>query len=463
MRLCHVPPRLRPGQVCKVRHGQVIPRVQDATGIRCTSLQEGDVGETARGVVRCLVALSVATTALTIVPAAYAGTPTVPVPSFVLPTLPSTWSALGAGTLLSPDAAGGTTAIVGTDVKAQVGTVDFTGTSGPGTYSYKWLSCPSRGAADGNCTAEDAVSSQTGNPSGIIRTYVPNADDVGRYLRFVLTVTPSGAGDTSRVVTSDPSKDVYVIGQSPAGAQPDVGSSQSPGTNGTAVLKKWTIPASSNFRIREVAAWACTSSSAGQTASKDFVPSSAGCTSLTVLTNVAAVSDQTAIVFTIPADATGKYLLVSDVVTTATGPSSILASYVVRSAAVALKGSSPVSPTPSPTSTATPTPSPTLNPTPATSTLIVTSAKKAPQGASYTVSVTVSPTATGTASVRLVTRKKKPKTAQTLASVSVVNGSGTSQTKISKGVAKGKYTLIVQFIDTKTGKTLTTNRNVRVT
>jgi hypothetical protein len=421
------------------------------------------MGHTARGAVRCLAALAVAISAVMIVPDARAGTPTVPAPSFLLPSLPSTWSALGSGTLLSPDASGGTTAIIGTDVKAQIGTVDFSGTSGPGTYSYKWLSCPSRGATEVNCNTEDSVPSQTGNPSGIIRTYVPNVDDVGRYLRFVLTVTPSGAGDTSRVVTSDPSKDVSVIGQSPTGAQPDIGSSQSPGTNGTAVLKKWTIPASSNFRIREASAWACTSSSAGQTSSKDFVASSAGCTSLTVLTNVAGVSDQTAIVFTIPADATGKYLVVSDVVTTATGPSSILASYVVRSAAVALKGSATVSPTPSPSSTATPTPSPTATPNPATSTLIVTSAKKAPQGASYAVSVTVSPSATGTASVRLVTRKKKPKTAQTFASVSVVNGSGTSQTRISGRVAKGKYTLIVQFIDTKTGKTLTTNRNVRVT
>lgn len=418
---------------------------------------------TSRGAVRGIAALAAVSMAVMIVPVARAGTPTVPAPTFALPSLPSTWSALGSGTLLSPDSSGGTTAIVGTDVKAQVGTVDFTGTSGPGTYSYKWLSCSGRGVADGTCTEEDSSSSQTGNPSGIIRTYVPNVDDVGRYLRFVLTVTPSGAGDSSRVVTTDASKDVYVIGQSPTGAQPEVGSSQSPGTNGTAVLKKWTIPASSNFRIREVAAWACTSSSAGQTTGRDFVPTSAGCTSLTVLTNVAGVSDQTAIVFTIPSDATGKYLLVSDVVTTATGPSSILASYVVRSAAVALKGSATVSPTPSPTSTATPTPSPTVNPNPATSTLIVTSAKKAPAGASYAVSVTVNPSATGTASVRLVTRKKKAKTAQTLASVSVVNGSGTSQTKISNSVAKGKYTLIVQFIDTKTGKTLTTNRNVRVT
>lgn len=396
---------------------------------------------------------------------AWSGTANVPVPTFVLPALPSTWSALGSGTLSSPDAAGGTTAIAGTDVKAQIGTVDFTGTSGPGTYSTKWLSCPSRGSADVNCADAEAASAASGNPSGVVRTYVPKADDVGRYLRFSITVAPSGAADTSRTVTTDPSKDVYVLGQTPTGSQPEIKSGQVPGDNGTAVLKKWTIPATSNFRIRDVAAWACTSSTAGQAATKDFAPSSAGCASLTVLTSVAGVSDQTAIVFAIPADATGKYLLIADTVTIATGPSSVLASYVVRSAAVPLRGSATVSPSPapssSPASTATPTPAPSPSGISAPA-LTVVAARKAPAGKPYAVTVTVTPaTATGTANVRLVKRTRKAKTVQTLASVAVMNGTGTSQTKIK--APAGKYALVVQFVDSKTGKTATFQRNVKVT
>lgn len=414
----------------------------------------------ARSSISALGAFAAMAGTITLAAPAWSGTPNVPVPAFVLPALPTTWSALGSGTLVSPDAAASTTAIAGTDVKAQIGTVDFTGTAGAGTYSYSWLSCSSRGAADGACTTVESATAQSGNPSGLVRTYVPKTDDVGRYLRFTLTVVPSGAGDTSRTVTTDPTKDVYVLGQTPTGAQPEVKSGQTPGENGTAILKKWTIPASSNFRIREVAVWACTSSTAGQTTTKDFAPSSAGCTSLTVLTSVSSVADQTAIVFGIPSDATGKYLLVVDTVTTATGPSSVLASYAVRSAAVGLKGAAAgsASPTPSPSATATPSPSPTTNVTP---TMTVVAVKGAAAGKPYSVTVTVSPsTATGIANVRLVTRTAKAKTVQTLTSVQLANGTGTSQTKIT--AKPGKYALIVQFVDSKTGKTLTYSRKVRV-
>lgn len=410
------------------------------------------------------LSLAIGATMLVATPA-WSGTANVPVPSFVLPALPSTWSALGTGTLVSPDASGGMTALAGTDVKAQVGTVDFTGTSGAGSYSYRWLTCPSRGSADASCTEVESAAAASGNPSGVVRTYVPKTDDVGRYLRFALTVAPSGAGDTSRTVTTDPSKDVYVLGQTPTGAQPEIKSGQAPGDNGTAVLKKWTIPPSSYFRIRDVTVWACTSSSAGQTTAKDFVPTSSGCTPLTVLTSVASVSDQTAIVFAIPADATGKYLLVADTVTTATGPSSVLASYVVRSPAVPLRGSATVSPSPSPSASTSASASPTPMPSPTGSgvpSMTVVAAHKAPAGKSYAITVTVSPAgSTGTANARLVKRTRRAKTVQTLASVAVVNGTGTSQTKIKAPV--GKYALIVQFVDSKTGKTVTFRRNVKVT
>jgi len=442
--------------------------MQSMGGLSChaRSSRRGGIRRVAAPLPAAVCALAVVGVAsIGLAAPAWSGIANVPVPTFVLPALPSTWSALGSGTLSSPDASGSTTAIAGTDVKAQVGTVDFTGTSGAGTYSSKWLSCPSRGAPDTSCSDADITSAVAGNPSGVVRTYVPKTDDVGRYLRFSLTVSPSGAGDTSKTVTTDPSKDVYVLGPTPTGAQPEIKSGQAPGDSGTAVLKKWTIPPTSNFRIRDVAAWACTSATAGQATTKDFAPSSAGCTQLTVLTSVAGVSDQTAIVFTIPADATGKYLLVADTVTIATGPSSVLASYVVRSAAVPLRGSATVSPSPTPSasSSASATPTPAPSPSGSTTTaLTVVAARKAPAGKPYAVTVSVSPaTSTGTANVRLVKRTRKAKTVQTLASVAVVNGTGTSQTKIK--APAGKYALVVQFVDSKTGKTATFQRNVKVT
>lgn len=395
---------------------------------------------------------------------AWASQASIPPPTVVVPSLPATWSALGTGTLLSPDVSAGSAVIAGTEVRAQIGTVDFAGTSGAGTYATSWLSCPARGAADSSCTPAESAASQSGNPSGLSRTYAPKTDDVGRYLRFSLTVVP--AGGTARTVTSDPAKDVYVLGQSATGAQPEVKAGQIPGEHGTAILKKWTIPSTSSFRAREVAVWACTSASAGQVTTREFTPSSSGCTSVPVLTAVSWVADATAVVFAIPGDAGGRYLLVSDTVTTATGPTLGLASYVVRSATVPLKGTASGSPMPTPSTTGSATPTPT--PTPSASansgsmpTMSVLAERRASAGKPYQVSVTVSPAgASGIANVRLVTRNAKARTVQTLTSVVLANGAGSSQSTIT--AKPGKYALIVQFVDGKTGKSLTYSRKVRV-
>jgi len=392
----------------------------------------------------------------------------IPIPVLTVVPLPSTWSALGTGTLSSVDIAAGTGALVGTEVKAQVGTVDFAGTPGPGTYTASWLSCPTRGAAESMCVAAQAGVAQPGNPSGQSLAYTPKPDDVGRFLRFAISVVPSGTA--ARTATSDPAKDVYVIGPSATGAQPELKAGQVPGENGIALLKKWTIPAGSTFRSREAAVWACTSSTAGQTAARDFAPSSAGCTSLPLLTSVSWVADPTAIVFSIPADATGKYLLVSDAVTTATGPSLSLATYVVRSAAVPLKGAASAPGTPSPSPSPTPSSSATTNsgagvannPSGAVvPTMSVTAERRVSKAGRYTVTVSVNPaTSTGIANVSLVTRNAKARTVQTLSSVQVANGTGTSQSTIT--AAPGRYALMVQFVDTKTGKSLTYSKKVRV-
>jgi len=391
---------------------------------------------------------------------------TIPVPNISVPALPATWSALGSGILASPDVPTGSVVLAGTEIKAQIGTIDFAGTSGQGTYTPTWLSCPSRGAADSSCTPVDPGTSQPGNPSGQTRAYTPKADDVGRYLRFSLSVTPPQG--VPKLATSDPAKDVYVLGPAATGGQPEVKPGQVPGEHGIALLRKWAIPASSGLRSREVAAWACTSPSAGQSTTKEFVPASAGCTSLQVLTSVNWVADATAIVFAIPADAAGKYLLVSDAVTTSTGPSLALATYLVRSAAVPLKGSAAASASPAPSASPSPTASGSAaggqsgsQSSSATATMSVTAERRATAGVQYEVKVAMTPaSATGVANVSLVTRGSPSQVVQTLSSVQVANGTGTSRSTIT--ARPGRYALVVQFVDGTTGKSLTYTRKVRV-
>jgi len=391
---------------------------------------------------------------------------TIPVPNISVPALPATWSALGSGILASPDVPTGSVVLAGTEIKAQIGTIDFAGTSGQGTYTPTWLSCPSRGAADSACTPVDPGTSQPGNPSGQTRAYTPKADDVGRYLRFSLSVTPPQG--VPKLATSDPAKDVYVLGPAATGGQPEVKPGQVPGEHGIALLRKWAIPASSGLRSREVAAWACTSPSAGQSTTKEFVPASAGCTSLQVLTSVNWVADATAIVFAIPADAAGKYLLVSDAVTTSTGPSLALATYLVRSAAVPLKGSAAASASPAPSASPSPTASGSAaggqsgsQSSSATATMSVTAERRATAGVQYEVKVAMTPaSATGVANVSLVTRGSPSQVVQTLSSVQVANGTGTSRSTIT--ARPGRYALVVQFVDGTTGKSLTYTRKVRV-
>ena len=419
------------------------------------------------GLVASLCTFCCAAGTVALAPSSWAAN-SIPTPTVTVPALPSTWSALGTGTLASPDVASGLGALVGAEVKAQIGTIDFTGTSGPGTYSTGWLSCPSRGAAESICAGVQAPTSKAGNPSGQTSAYTPTADDVGRYLRFQLTVVP--AGGVARTATSDPSRDIYVIGPSPTGGQPELKAGQVPGEHGIALLKKWTLPPTSSFRSRDVSVWACTSPTAGQTTTKDFAPSSSGCTAVPLLTAVAWVADATAIVFAIPGDANGKHLLVSDSVTTSSGPFLSLATYVVRSAASPLKGTTPGSATPTPGVQASPSPNPSTSPsanvgattnTSGIATMSVESSRRVTPGERYSVTVTLSSTAlSGIANVRLVTRDEQATTVQTLSSVQVSNGTGTSLSTIT--ARPGKYALMVQFVDSKTGKALTNSTRVRV-
>ena len=91
----------------------------------------------------------------------------------------------------------------------------------------------------------------------------------------------------------------------------------------------------------------------------------------------------------------------------------------------------------------------------------VASSRRATAGERYSVKVTLNSTASsGIANVRLVTRDERATTVQTLSSVQVSNGTGTSLSTIT--ARPGKYALIVQFVDAQTGKSLTYSRKVRV-
>jgi len=91
----------------------------------------------------------------------------------------------------------------------------------------------------------------------------------------------------------------------------------------------------------------------------------------------------------------------------------------------------------------------------------VVSSRRVTAGERYSVTVTLSSTApSGIANLRLVTRDEQATTVQTLSSVQVSNGTGTSLSTIT--AKPGKYALMVQFVDSRTGKALTYSTKVRV-
>ena len=384
-------------------------------------------------------------------PAAWAGTPVVSMPNVVVANLPKSLSALASGVLVQPEASNGNAVVEGYELSAQIAPINYTGTSGPGSYSYTWLSCPARGVPDTSCVTASTSGTVKGDPGGGNSAYTATANDAMRYMRFSLTVTPSGTWDSARTVTSDPAKDIFVMPGPITGAQPQVSTYQALGTTGVATLKAWTLPSTAVFRVRDVAVWACTSSTAGQTAGRDFAPDAAGCTKLTLTSNPSSSPDAAALTFQIPAGASGQYLLVSDTVTVASGASALLSAWVVRSATAPLPGQQAVTPTPTPVPAAVPS-------------IAVAALASVKRGGTYEVSIAVSPaSSSGNATARLVTRGKKPTTVQTLKAIRVTAGTGSSSTKISASVRPGTYNLVVRYADTPTGTSISRTRVVKVT
>jgi len=249
-----------------------------------------------------------------------------------------------------------------------------------------------------------------------------------RYLRFQLTVTPSGTWDAARTVTTDPAKDILVISKAAQGAQPEIPKNQSPGTTGTARLAAWSIPSDSVLRIREVAAWACTSATAGQVRDPGFDATAAGCTQAKVLTSVSETADQREIQLQIPAEAKGQYLLVQDTITVATGASSTLSGWVVRSAPTALQGTQSA-PAPAPQTT-----------------VSVIAKKKATRGQPFLVALSVSPASVaGTASIRLVPIKGSSRPTS-LGRVAITTGTGLLERRIPASMRPGSYKVVVDFV-----------------
>lgn len=381
-------------------------------------------------------------------PAAWAGTPVVSTPNVVVANLPKSLSALASGVLVQPEASNGNAVVEGYELSAQIAPINYAGTSGPGSYSYTWLSCPARGVPDTSCATASTSGTVKGDPGGGNSAYTATANDAMRYMRFSLTVTPSGTWDSARTVTSDPTKDIFVMPGPITGAQPQVAPYQGLGTTGVATLKAWTLPSTAVFRVRDVAVWACTSATAGQTAGRDFAPDTAGCTTLTLTSNPSSTPDGVALTFLIPAGASGQYLLVSDTITVASGASALLSAWVVRSATAPLPGQQAVTPTPVPAGA----PS-----------IAVAALGSVKPGGTFAVSIAVSPTSSsGTATVRLVTRGKKPTTVQTLKAIRVTAGQGASTTTISTKVRPGTYNLVVRYSDTSTGMATSRTKAVKV-
>lgn len=383
-------------------------------------------------------------------PVAWAGTPVVSTPNVVVANLPKSLSALAAGVLVQPEASNGNAVVEGYELSAQIAPINYAGTSGPGSYSSTWLSCPARGVPDSSCVTASTSGTVKGDPGGGNSAYTATANDAMRYMRFALTVTPSGTWDSARTVTSDPAKDIFVIPGPITGAQPQVGPYQGLGTTGVATLKAWTLPSTAVFRVRDVSVWACTSATAGQTAGADFAPQAAGCTKLTLTSNPSSTPDEAALTFLIPASASGQYLLVSDTLTVASGASALLSAWVVRSATAPLPGQQAVTPTPTPVPAAAPS-------------IAVAALGSVKPGGTYAVSIAVSPaTSSGTATARLVTRGQKPTTVQTLKAIRVTAGQGASSTRIARTVKPGTYNLVVRYVEAVTGTATSRTRTVKV-
>jgi hypothetical protein len=83
--------------------------------------------------------------AMAIAPVARAGTPVVSMPNVVVANLPKSLSALASGVLVQPEASNGNAVVEGYELSAQIAPINYAGTSGPGSYSFTWLSCPARG------------------------------------------------------------------------------------------------------------------------------------------------------------------------------------------------------------------------------------------------------------------------------------------------------------------------------
>lgn len=417
-------------------------------------------------------------------------------PSSITAAPPTTLgSAIQDGALALPanvDPALSVVVTAGQQVHGTVGRVDYGGAV-PGAFTLNLRQCPTRGAALVDCVRGLSIQQQPRNASGFSADFVvPNA--VGTFLRLVVAIG-SSAGSVESV--SPPERDLLVLPTPPVGGRAAFAGTVSAGAQTIIAVPKWTTPPLTEVKGRTIAVLACAKASAGQVAAASFDARAAGCSGLPVTGAQPVAAGQT-IKVSLPADAAGKFLLVSD--TLALDTRGFRSSYVVRSQTKAIgsagarasaspsaQGAVGASPRPTAAGTVEPFASPEPEPestadigvlaevagtdgvgtTESGSTgpaMKVSSASTGRRGGKFVVRLS-GPTskAIGEATVVLKVRPSaKARVVQRLKSINVVEGRGARVNTLSRRLPRGTYYLVATFVDDETDETSTAWRRVVV-
>ena len=323
------------------------------------------------------------------------------------------------------------------------------GAAAANSYAAKWYACPARGSATADCQWVHSTLAIGGGADLSFR-YTVEQETLGKYLRLAVTAKDA-AGVEVGTAEGTGATQALVWPKLATGGRPTVSANPEAAKQATISLQAWTLPTGTTFGNRTVQVWSCPSESNGQGAAFAWNAAGDGCTDATSgIGSAFNTANATSLVYNVPAGATGRYLVVSDLVLARFGTNTTGA--VVRSSAT-LVGTTPVV-TPTPTPSASPSAEPTAAPTPAATTfrVAVTTKPVVVRGKKLKVVVSTSSAASiGEATVALKKRPtSKAKAIRTLKAVDVVNGTGQSVTAIPKRFAKGNYYVVVTYRDDTT-------------
>lgn len=339
----------------------------------------------------------------------------------------------------------------GVNVGAQVSaSVAVDGAAAGNTYVASWYACPARGSATADCQKVHGTLA-LGAGADLIFRYTVEQETLGKYLRLGV-VAKDVAGAEVGTAEGTGATQPLVWPKLATGGRPTVSANPEAEKQATISLQAWTLPAGTTFGNRTVQVWSCPSENNGQGAGFAWNAAGDGCTDASSgIGSAFNTANATSLVYNVPAGATGRYLVVSDLVLARFGTNTTGAA--VRSAAT-LVGTTPVA-TPTPTPSASPSAEATPAPAPTAATtfrVAVTTKPAVVRGKKLKVVVSTSSAASvGEATVQLKKRPTtKAKAIRTLKAVDVVNGTGQSVTLIPKRFAKGNYYVVVTYRDDKT-------------